>query len=202
MLAVKPEYRNGDVGYKLKLAQRERVLAQGLTRITWTFDPLQSVNAYLNFCKLGVVSDTYKINFYGPETSSALHRLGTDRLWVTWLLNSDLVQQRLDGKPVRHEIDSQARPLVVIDAEGWPRELDAKAALAHSQTSIDIPSDINVVQRRNSEQATRWREVTRRAFIEALGAGFHVADFIRQSRNGQSAGVYVLSRGPIREDGR
>ena len=89
MLAVKPAYRNSDVGYKLKLAQRERVLAQGITRITWTFDPLQSLNAYFNFCKLGVVSDTYKINFYGPETSSVLHRFGTDRLWVTWLLDRD-----------------------------------------------------------------------------------------------------------------
>ena len=56
MLAVKPAYRNCDVGYKLKLAQRERVLAQGITRITWTFDPLQSLNAHFNFCKLGVVS--------------------------------------------------------------------------------------------------------------------------------------------------
>ena len=202
MLAVKPEYRNGDVGYKLKLAQRERVLAQGLTRITWTFDPLQSVNAYFNFCKLGVVSDTYKVDFYGPETSSVLHRLGTDRLWVTWLLDSDRVQQRLEGRPLRHEIDSQATPLVIMDAEGWPREPDGKAALASSHTSIDIPSDINSVQQQNPERARRWREVTRRAFTEALGAGFHVADFFRQSRNGQSIGVYGLSRGPIREVGR
>ena len=49
LLAVKPSFRGADVGYRLKLAQRERVLAQGLTRITWTFDPLQSVNAHLNF---------------------------------------------------------------------------------------------------------------------------------------------------------
>src|SRR5208337_2468443 len=45
MLAVKPGYRNLGIGYKLKLAQRERALAQGIIRrITWTFDPLQSLN--------------------------------------------------------------------------------------------------------------------------------------------------------------
>ena len=202
MLAVKPAYRNRDVGHKLKLAQRDRVLAQGINRITWTFDPLQSVNAYFNICKLGVVSDTYKVNFYGPETSSVLHRLGTDRLWVTWLLDSDRVQQRLEGTSARREIDSHATPLVAVDAEGWPRELAFKTALAGAQTFIEIPSDINSVQRENSEQATRWREVTRRGFTEAFAAGFHVADFFRQSRSGQSVGVYVLSQGPIPEDGR
>lgn len=187
MLAVKPAYRNSDVGYKLKLAQRERVLAQGITRITWTFDPLQSVNAHFNFCKLGVVSDTYKIDFYGPETSSVLHRLGTDRLWVTWLLDRD--------KSARHEIDSHATPLVAVDAEGSPCEVDFKQALAGAHAFIEIPSDINSVQRQNAEQATRWREVTRRAFTEAFAAGFHASDFVRQSRGGQSVGVYVLSKG-------
>ena len=200
MLAVKAAYRNSDVGYKLKLAQRERVLAQGITRITWTFDPLQSLNAYFNFCKLGVVSDTYKINFYGPETSSALHRLGTDRLWVTWLLDSDRVQQRLEGKPVRHEIDSQATPLVAVDAEGWPRELALKTALAGTYAFIEIPSDINSMQQQNAEQAVRWREATRHGFTEAFAAGFHVSDFFRQSRSGQSVGVYLLSRAQTRED--
>ena len=194
MLAVKPAYRNSDVGYKLKRAQRERVLAQGITRITWTFDPLQSVNAYFNFSKLGVLSDRYKNNFYGPETSSALHRLGTDRLWVTWLLDRD--------KPARHEIDSQTTPLVAMDAEGWPREADLKQALAGAHAFIEIPSDINSMQRQNAEQAVRWREVTRRGFTEAFAAGFHVSDFFRQTRSGQSVGIYVLSQGPIREEGR
>jgi predicted GNAT superfamily acetyltransferase len=199
MLAVKPAYRNSDVGYRLKLAQRERVLAQGITRVTWTFDPLQSVNAYFNICKLGVVSDTYKTDFYGPETSSVLHRLGTDRLWVTWLLDSDRVQQRLEGQSGRNEIDSQATPLVGVDAEGGPRELDLEAALGREHAFIEIPSDINSVQRQNAEQAVRWREVTRRGFTEAFAAGFHISDFFRQSRRGQSLGVYLLSRGQTGE---
>ena len=192
MLAVKPAYRDRDVGYKLKLAQRERVLAQGITRITWTFDPLQSINAYFNICKLGVVGESYKINFYGPETSSVLHRLGTDRLWVTWHLDSDRVQQ--EGKSVRHEIDSQATTLVAVDAGGWPRELVSKRALAGAHAFIEIPSDINSVQRQNAEQALRWREVTRRGFTEAFAAGFHVSDFSRRSRSGQPVGVYLFSR--------
>src|SRR6185295_20426367 len=49
MLAVKPVYRNYDLGRRLKLAQREHVIAQGMELISWTFDPLQSLNAHFNF---------------------------------------------------------------------------------------------------------------------------------------------------------
>ena len=68
MLAVLDEYRHLDLGAKLKHAQRERALAMGVHEMTWTFDPLQSRNAHFNFAKLGVVSETYKVDFYGPET--------------------------------------------------------------------------------------------------------------------------------------
>src|SRR6185369_11046500 len=96
MLAVKPDYRNFQAGSYLKQVQRERVLAMGLDEITWTFDPLQSLNAHLNFSKLGVVSRRYLVNFYGETSSSPLHMgFGTDRLWVRWLLNSERVKQCL-----------------------------------------------------------------------------------------------------------
>src|SRR6185436_4677524 len=91
MLGVRPEYRSQSLGYMLKLAQRDAALALGVKRITWTFDPLQSRNAHLNFGKLGVTADRYLINYYG-ETSSFLHQSGTDRLWVTWQLDRQRVE--------------------------------------------------------------------------------------------------------------
>jgi predicted GNAT superfamily acetyltransferase len=86
MLGVRDAYRNRGVGRALKLAQREQALAQGIDRITWTFDPFQARNAYLNFTRLGVTADRYLRDFYG-ETTSPLHTGGTDRLWVTWHLH-------------------------------------------------------------------------------------------------------------------
>jgi predicted GNAT superfamily acetyltransferase len=47
MLAVRAAYRNFDVGYRLKLAQRKETLRRKLNTITWTFDPMQPLNAYL-----------------------------------------------------------------------------------------------------------------------------------------------------------
>jgi len=42
-LAVHPAFDNLGLGYQLKLAQRDRVLARGIAEITWTFDPLRMV---------------------------------------------------------------------------------------------------------------------------------------------------------------
>jgi predicted GNAT superfamily acetyltransferase len=90
MLAVRHGHRDRGLGYALKMAQRERTLAMGIDRITWTFDPLRSRNAYFNFRKLGALSNEYHVNFYGESTSSFLHSIGTDRLWITWMLKGEL----------------------------------------------------------------------------------------------------------------
>src|SRR5438105_9174161 len=131
MLAVKPSHREYGLGYRLKLAQRERALARGITGMTWTFDPLRSLNAHLNFCKLGVVSDSYRPDFYGPQTSSHLHTNGTDRLWVTWHMASLRVQERLSGKDKSAEVLDALRhvePLVRFNGDGKPAEGDLRAS--------------------------------------------------------------------------
>src|SRR5258708_24091072 len=123
MLAVLDAYRHLDLGSRLKQAQRERAMAMGVHEVTWTYDPLQSRNAHFNFSKLGVVSETYKVDFYGPETSSMLHRNGTDRLWVRWILNSRRVRDRLAGKNARGQTLDAMRllaPLARFDPSGKP----------------------------------------------------------------------------------
>ncbi|HET7439691.1 MAG TPA: GNAT family N-acetyltransferase [Terriglobales bacterium] len=202
MLAVREQYRDLNLGYKLKLAQRDRALALGIQQITWTFDPLQSKNAHLNFAKLGVVSAKYKIDFYGPETSSTLHRNGTDRLWVEWHLASKHVQQRLQGKTSRAEvleILSRLQPLVGFDGSGRPARNDLAAALARQRISIEIPGDINLLQEKDPQLAREWRLATRWAFMESVNAGFFVAEFCRSIRGKQGPSAYLLQKGPIEE---
>src|SRR5918993_1053432 len=95
MAGVLPEFRGG-LGFRLKLAQRDRALAQGLDLIEWTFDPLQAMNAHFNFAKLGGVADEYAVNFYG-ESTSALHRgTPTDRLVLSWNINAPHVVRRVE----------------------------------------------------------------------------------------------------------
>ena len=200
MLAVRPTYRNFNLGYKLKLAQRDRALAQGITRMTWTFDPLQSLNAHFNFAKLGVVADAYKINFYGEATSSFLHQIGngTDRLWVTWLLDSSRVHERLQTKDQSRTSNldrDRIACLVQVGPNNVPQRGQSSEVAGQNDVSIEIPADINALQRESPELAVRWREATRWAFSEAISSGYQIEDFCGASRNDQSVGVYLLSYG-------
>lgn len=207
MLAVLEPYRCLDLGYKLKLAQRERALAMRIgelriTEITWTFDPLQSLNAHLNFAKLGVVSESYKIDFYGPETSSVLHRNSTDRLWVRWPITSRRVQNRLQGKDNRPEMLDTLKtllPLVSFNGDGRPHRADLADAVQRQRIAIEIPSDILSVEQKDPALARDWRLATRWAFTEALKAGFFVAEFCRTVRGQQGPGVYLLEKAKAEE---
>jgi chorismate synthase len=123
MLGILPAYRSHNLGYLLKCAQREAAIARGVKRITWTFDPLQSRNAHLNFAKLGVIADRYYVDYYGT-TSSFLHRYGTDRLWVTWLLQSERVEARLRREdqpdPIRDgDVVIEIPTEITSDHEHW-----------------------------------------------------------------------------------
>jgi len=170
--------------------------------MTWTFDPLQSKNAHLNFAKLGVVSDAYKIDFYGPETSSVLHRNGTDRLWVKWQLTSRRVQSGLPRNDHRGELLdalSSLTPLIRFNGDGKPVRTDLPAALSRQRIAIEVPSDIGSVEQKNPALAREWRLATRWAFTEALKAGFFVAEFCRTIRGKQGPGAYLLEKGNLED---
>ena len=158
MLGISESYRSNNLGYLLKLAQRDAALALGVKRITWTFDPLQSRNAHFNFEKLGVIADRYYVDYYGV-TSSFLHRFGTDRLWVTWLLERERVasQPELESLPRLVRVGEDVEPI-----EGDP--IDAPELI------IEIPGEIK-------DHHQRWREATRKAFTSALDAGYVVEGF-------------------------
>jgi predicted GNAT superfamily acetyltransferase len=195
MLAVLPPYRSLDLGRRLKLAQRERVLAQGIRRVTWTYDPLQSRNAHFNFTRLGVVADSYRVNFYGEETSSFLHKLGTDRFWVTWELDSARVRERaagLDDPDAGWETAFEGVRLVRAGLDEEPRT--DPSGLAGDVVVVEIPGDINALQSRDYERAFRWRIATRAALTDAIGRGYVADAFARVRRDGATVGAYRLKR--------
>lgn len=191
MLAVQPAYRNFDLGRRLKLAQREHVMAQGIELISWTFDPLQSLNAHFNFGKLGVLSDRYLLDFYGQDAASFLHQTGTDRLWVSWFVSSERVKRRIDGVVDDAEV-KHGLPLIEVSADDSPRRNDLAQGLAEEHAAIEIPSNIDALQQQNPELARGWREETRWAFTEALKAGYFVEAFVRSDKR---VGKYLLSKG-------
>ena len=152
MLAVRPDMRGSGLGIALKAYQRETLLELGIRRVFWTFDPLESRNAYINFSKLGVVAREYLRDAYG-ESDSVLHQgIGTDRLIAEWRLDSARVRAALAGDPP-----------------------DAGADAAQ----VEIPRNIQELKAVNPEEAREWREKTRAQFEALLARGYVVQGFRR-----------------------
>ncbi len=139
LLGVLPDYRRWGIGWRLKMAQRAFILAQGLDLLTWTFDPLESANAHLNFAKLGVISQTYLPDFYGAMPEALNAGLPSDRLLVEWHLRSPHALARLAAA----EMDASAIPLVSADAQDAPFLLRMSADRAPESTphSLMTPGD-------------------------------------------------------------
>ena len=187
MLAVLPAYRSLGLGRQLKLAQRQQALEKGVDTITWTFDPLQSLNANLNFGKLGVVSDRYFVNYYG-ETTSFLHSTGTDRLWVTWNLKSTWVVDRVERHTTNGVFQQPLPSIVAVDKQEQPVVTFSDLR----KVFLDVPADYNRLLRENHEAAMSWRQATREAFTSALAKGYVVRDFCLVKNDGESFGRYLL----------
>lgn len=193
MLAVLPDYRSYGLGFRLKLAQRERALANGIQTITWTYDPLRAINANLNFARLGVTSDRYEIDYYG-ETSSVLHRLGTDRLWVTWPLLSKRTIARIEPDSGSTDTSYYGKDPVTLVAVGEKQQPIIRDEFDIEDALIEIPTNLDELLKQQPELAADWRAATRKAFTRAITAGYIVHDFVidKEARKG----TYLLMRLP------
>lgn len=179
MLAVLPEARGRDLGYQLKLYQRERLLPLGIDAMRWTYDPLVSKNAYLNLVRLGARPIDYLRDYYGSGEDSVLSAgLGTDRFIVEW---------RLGDEPGSAEDDAPealAAPVV--------NDL-AKPEAGEPVVRVEVPGDIQAVRRESPAEAAAWREATRRAFQGHLERGYRVTGFQRGPA-GDGRSFYVLRK--------
>jgi predicted GNAT superfamily acetyltransferase len=108
MLAVKTECRDRGIGAALKIEQRSQAQARGIHLIEWTFDPLESKNAYLNIVKLGVIARRYYVNLYGATESVTQQGLESDRLIAEWWIDKPRFPVESDVRRVYIPADIQA----------------------------------------------------------------------------------------------
>lgn len=97
MAAVAPAVRGRGAGVALKLRQRALALAAGVPEIRWTFDPLIRRNATLNLVRLGAQAERFLPDFYGSLGDAVNGDDATDRLEVSWRLDSARVAAALAG---------------------------------------------------------------------------------------------------------
>jgi predicted GNAT superfamily acetyltransferase len=195
MLGVVPEARSDGIGMQLKLLQRDRALALGLDLIEWTYDPMQAMNAHLNFSKLGVVVEEYEENVYGVS-NSPLHRGNpTDRFVAEWHIREPHVRRRLNPGVVAirtHEV-AEAPRLNRARASGEFHEcVDMRLDVDARRVVVEIPMGFTAMLAGDPELALRWRMATRRIFEAYFSRGYKAVDFMldRAARTGS----YLLAR--------
>lgn len=180
---VLKDYRDQNLGYKLKMAQRETSLAQGINWMIWTCDPLESRNANFNFRKLGSVCNTYHEHLYG-DMGGINKGLPSDRFQPDWFLDSKRVVQRLQGEVLPTFDDYKKTSFVVEFVESRP-----SARVEFSKTILlEIPSDFRAIKERDKSLALEWRLYLREVFQKAFAKGYSVVDFVVE----QGRGFYVL----------
>jgi predicted GNAT superfamily acetyltransferase len=200
-LAVHPDYRNRGIGYALKLAQRELVMRQGIRLISWTYDPLLSVNAQLNIRRLGAVCSTYLEDAYGAMRDGLNLGDHSDRFHVDWWITSRRVETRLrnERKPLdlAHFLSAGAEKVN-------PTKLDASGLLIPGEeiyrpegtfALVEIPPDYLHMKSVDPELANRWRMQTRKIFKDVFERGYLVTDFIHLREERYPRSYYLLSHG-------
>ncbi len=165
MLAVTLAGRDLGLGTRLKLYQRECLLPLGIEEVQWTYDPLESRNAHLNFNHLGVGVAEYVEDMYEGEMGSDLAEgIGSDRFVVSWRIASERVALALSDKRAGSEEPFRDAP--VVNPDGVIGELPAAP-----RVRVEIPESIQDVKVERPEAATAWRESTRLAFTTRPNAG-------------------------------
>jgi predicted GNAT superfamily acetyltransferase len=196
MLGVAPDARDSGLGLRLKLEQRLAAMNMGIDLIEWTYDPLQAVNAHLNFTRLGVVVEEYEENIYG-ESSSPLHRgTPTDRFVAEWRLREPHVERRISSRgPLVRDNSVTSAPVVNPSNPGvpWLAPSAGDLSLDARRLLVEIPAGFGDMQQRDPALALAWRMATRRIFQAYLGRGYRVVDFFLARESG--LGQYLLARG-------
>ncbi len=200
MLGVLPGLRDSGIGFALKRAQWQVVRKQGIDRVTWTYDPLQSRNAHFNLARLGAVCNTYLREVYGDMRDELNAGLASDRFQVDWWVNTQRVERRLGRRP-RGELGisnyhSARIPhiyRVTIGADSLLRPPEHFSIPDEAMLLAEIPADFMQIRQADFPLAAAWRASTRQVFEACFGLDYLVTDFIYERESRRS--YYVLTHG-------
>jgi len=187
-MGVLAGYRGRGIAESLKWAQRDRALKLGLKLVTWTYDPLEGPNAFLNLHKLQGIARVYKRNIYGEHFGALNEGMPTDRFLVEWWIER-VGDRRLrigDWKEVtRVEGSGAAQRLVECDCQS-----DGEAVC------VEVPVDIQAIRQADMALAIDWRKKTREIFETYFRRGYVAVDFAREEHEGAQRNLYTLWRPP------
>jgi predicted GNAT superfamily acetyltransferase len=199
MLAVRTAYRNFDVAFKLKMAQRKESLKRKISVIHSSFDPMQPVNAYFTLGKLGALASGYEENFYGETTSLLDRGLPTDRLFAQWNLESGDVSRRLEAGPQRRDYRKEIKQRAVINqlvetAPGMMSCSPVKLNCTLNQFLFEVPYNLQEIKNRDLGIALEWQGKMRQVFQHYFKKDYMASDFWVIEQDGHLRALYLMEK--------
>lgn len=175
-LGIHPKFQSLGIGSKLKAEQKRLAGKMGYKLIAWTYDPLETRNAYLNLTKLGAVCHTYVQNFYGEVDDGLNKGLPTDRFKVEWWIDSDHVNLERETKTISLSQAEYIFPWELTKAE-LVRLTDINLYLSNDLFEketifIPVPAKFQDLKKNDGELALDWRLKTRTLFSMLFENGF------------------------------
>jgi predicted GNAT superfamily acetyltransferase len=198
-MGVLPNYQSQGIGMRLKLAQRDQMLRQGIDLIVWTYDPLLGKNATLNIEKLGGFVRHYARDIYGAVNNPLQVGLSTDRFLLEWELMSDRVRERIRSNNPRPFAEDWLKDNVYALANyvSWegdlPRPVATDLELDDEVVLVQIPPDLNAIKKVDLSLARGWRESTRDIFETYFWRGYVINGFARCT-GPQMPNIYRMER--------
>ena len=194
-MLVLPQYRGRNIGYRLKMAQRDIALKQAIRLVTWTVDPMLSANAHLNVRKLGAVIQRFSANYFGLDEPDSLR---ADRLFVDWWVTHRRVKERALGRgsklTLKQYFDVNAPIVNRAAADGkWLRPRPMTAVPNSTFALVEIPADFRPLEAAERVLADDWRKHIRDVFNQMFAAGYIVTDFVSDEYDGRRRSFYLLS---------
>lgn len=175
------------LGFELKQHQRRWCLERGVKVVEWTTDPLVRRNAYFNLYKLGAQAHEYLVNFYGVMSDGLNAGEESDRLLITWHLDSAQAELAAAGRATAPEVEELMRGGAVAALSVGPAGEPVVGSATARVLICQVPEDIVAMRRSDPEIAHAWRVALRRALTEAFHAGYRMTGATR-------TGWYVLER--------
>jgi predicted GNAT superfamily acetyltransferase len=198
MMGVLPFYRHSGVGEALKLRQRDFVVSQGLDLITWTVNPLEGVNATLNFGKLGVICRHLYRNLYGEMTDGLNRGMPSDRFEVEWWVKSPRVEKRIFQKPTNSLSEMQQAGAKFVNKTIFEQGIRIPKEIILSTDApmllFEIPADFQAVKIKSVNTALLWCDHARTVFEACFKNGYIVSEFISETGKNERRNFYVLQR--------
>ncbi|RWR05134.1 GNAT family N-acetyltransferase [Siminovitchia fortis] len=190
MMAVDSDYRNQGIGESLKRRQREWAIEKGYEKITWTFDPLEIKNGYLNLSKLGGYVRTYYVSYYGITQDKINKGMPTDRFLLEWDLLSEPVVNAGMKKEKYGNISDYPLALDFSIQDSLPVSGDVVRRDGEKVLLVPAPKDIQALKNRSFELAYDWRMKIRQAIQALFSDGYVLVAAIPSD----DVGYYILEK--------